>query len=76
MVDKAVHLEDSRRELEESHKRKMMQHGAHQSHPQRARLNVQHPGRFAPPATFRTPATVPRPAAPAYRSFSNNNPNN
>ena len=62
MVDKAVLIEDSRRELEGFRKRKMMQHGVPQGRLQRFRTNEQHPVHFAPPATFKTTAPTPRPA--------------
>lgn len=52
MVDKVVLIEESRCELEESCKRKMMQHGSHQNRPQRLRMNVQHLVHFTPPAAL------------------------
>lgn len=66
-------IEESRRELVESYKRKMTQPGTHQGHLQRARTNAQHPARSVPLVTFRPPATVPRPATPSFCNPNNNN---
>ena len=68
LVNKSLLIEESRRELSESYKRKMSQPSAHQGHPQRARTNAQPPARFTPQATYRAPAAVPRPATPVFRS--------
>ena len=52
-------MEDSRRELDESRKRKMIQHGVHQNQMQRARTNAQQPFHSNNSSIgFRTPVPV------------------
>ena len=76
MVDKDVLIEDSRRELDESRKRKMIQHGVHQNQLQRARTNAQQP--FCPNNSsvgFRTPTPVSHAGNTGISNVNNNNNN-
>ncbi|MGL6082369.1 MAG: hypothetical protein ACRC4N_07805, partial [Gammaproteobacteria bacterium] len=76
LINKALVMEDKRKELEDHRKRRMAQQGSHQPQQQRARIVPQQFTRFQPQNSFRTPAppSAPRPFVQNSRNPTPVNP--